>query len=79
MMALRPDLVRVDQIRDDPERDDKKLRGLYLSEDMFQRTDHGCVGYPTRASADKGRRLIDAAAGRVAEVVRTLLARPLPT
>lgn len=79
MMALRADLVRVDQIRDDPERDDPILRGLYLAEDMRQRTDHGAVGYPTRASADKGRKLIDAAARRVAEVIRTLLARPLPT
>ncbi|MGL4551252.1 MAG: creatininase family protein [Gemmataceae bacterium] len=79
MMALRPDLVRADQVRDDPERDDPALRGLYLSEDMCQRTDHGAVGYPARATADKGRRLIDAAAARVAAVVRTLLTRPMPS
>ncbi|MFQ3649464.1 MAG: creatininase family protein [Gemmataceae bacterium] len=78
MLALRPDLVRKDQIRDDPEQDDPVLRGLYLAEDMYQRTDHGAVGYPSRASVEKGRRLIDAAAFRVAEVVKRLLERPLP-
>jgi creatinine amidohydrolase len=78
MLALRPDLVRVDQIRDDPARDDVALRGLFLADDMMQKTDHGCVGYPERASAEKGRRLLDAAVGRVVEVAQTLLKRPLP-
>lgn len=78
MLALRPDLVRQDLIRDDPENDDATLRGLYLAEDMFQRTDHGAVGYPSLATADKGWALIAAAADRVAEVVRALLGRSLP-
>src|ERR1700722_11315638 len=46
MLALRPDQVRRDQIRDDPPREEATLRGLYLAEDMKQRTDHGAVGYP---------------------------------
>ena len=78
MLALRPDLVRVAEIRDDPEQDDPVLRGLYLAEDMHQRTDHGAVGYPSRATAAKGQRMIDAAAARIAEVVRQLITRPLP-
>jgi creatinine amidohydrolase len=78
MLALRPDLVRVDQIKDDPPRDDPTLRGLTLVEDMYQRTDHGAVGYPQRASAEKGRAILDAAIGRTAEVVRALLQRALP-
>jgi creatinine amidohydrolase len=78
MLALRPDLVRRDEIKDDPPKDDPALRGLFLADDMHQRTDHGCVGYPEKASAEKGRALLAAAVGRTADVVRALLRRPLP-
>jgi creatinine amidohydrolase len=78
VLALRPELVRRDEIKDDPPKDDPALRGLYLAEDMYQRTDHGAVGYPERASADKGRRCLQAAIERTAEVVNGLLLRPLP-
>jgi creatinine amidohydrolase len=78
MLALRPELVRKEAIRDDPSRDNPILRGLYLAEDMFQRTDHGCVGYPERASAEKGRTFLNAAIERTTEVVRELLKRALP-
>ncbi|MFO0846059.1 MAG: creatininase family protein [Gemmataceae bacterium] len=78
MLALRPDLVRKDQVRNDPPTDNPALRGLYLAEDMYQRTDHGCVGYPELASAEKGRKFLDAAVGRTAEVAAELLRRPLP-
>ncbi len=78
MMHLRPDLVRRDQIRDDPPNDDPVLRGLYLGEDMYQRTDHGAVGYPQLATPEKGKVFLEAAISRTAEVVRQLLSRPLP-
>src|SRR5437588_1090328 len=73
VLALRPELVRRDQIRDDPPVSEPALRGLFLPEDMKQRTDHGCVGYPQLASADKGRKMLQAAIGRTAEVVQALL------
>src|SRR4051794_38593356 len=79
MLALRPDLVRRDHIRDDPPRDDAALAGLFLADDMKQRADHGCVGYPERADAEKGRRCLEAAVARTAEVVTALLRRPLPS
>ncbi|HZT81816.1 MAG TPA: creatininase family protein [Gemmataceae bacterium] len=79
VLALRPDLVRRDEIADDPPNDDPALRGLYLAEDMHQRTDHGCVGYPRLASAEKGRAFLNAAISRTAEVVQALLRRPLPS
>ncbi len=69
MLALRPDLVR---------REDAALRGLYLAEDMFQRTDHGAVGYPELATAEKGRRFLTASIERTVEVVEALLKRPMP-
>lgn len=78
MLALRPELVRREEIRDDPPRDNAALRGLFLADDMHQKTDHGCVGYPERASADKGRAFLAAAIERTVEVVQALLERPLP-
>jgi creatinine amidohydrolase len=78
IMALRPDLVRTSEIKDDPPRDDPVLRGLYLAEDMMQRTDHGAVGYPERATPEKGRAFLNAAIERTSEVVSALLRRPLP-
>ena len=77
MLALRPDLVRREQIKDDPPTDEAGLRGLYVSEDMWQRTDHGCVGYPQRASAEHGRAFLNAAVERTVEVVQALLRRAL--
>jgi creatinine amidohydrolase len=79
VMALRPDLVRKDQIRNDLETTDPALRGLYLADDMRQRTDHGTVGYCELAAPEKGRKFIDAAAGRVAEVILALLKRKRPS
>jgi creatinine amidohydrolase len=78
MLTLRPELVRRPAIVDDPPRDDTVLRGLFVAEDMYQRTDHGAVGYPQRASAEKGRACLAAAVERTAEVVQALLRRPLP-
>ncbi len=78
MLALRPELVRRDKIQDDPERSDPSLRGLFLADDMHQKTDHGCVGYPQLASAEKGKRFLDAAITRTVEVIQALLQRPLP-
>jgi len=78
VLALRPDLVRQDEIRDDPPRDDPVLRGLYLAGDMKQQTDHGAVGYPENANADKGRAFLAAAIDRTVQVVQALLARPIP-
>jgi creatinine amidohydrolase len=79
ILTLRPDLVRRPEIHDDPPRDDPRLHGLFLADDMFQRTDHGAVGYPESASAEQGQKMLAATIARVAEVVRVLLQRPLPS
>lgn len=79
MLALRPELVRHDLIRNDVESDLPDLRGLFLAHDMRQRTDHGAVGYCELASATKGERMICAVVDRVVKVVQALLSEPLPT
>lgn len=78
MMHLRPDLVRTQEIADDVEVVPDALRGLYIARDMGQRTDHGGVGYPELASAEKGARFLDAIVTRVVEVVNCLLEQPVP-
>jgi creatinine amidohydrolase len=78
MLALRPDLVRRERIKDDPLGEDSALRGLYLAEDMFQRTDHGAAGYPELATIEKGHTFLRAAVDRTVEVVRALLRRATP-
>jgi creatinine amidohydrolase len=78
VLALRPELVRREEVKDDPPNDDPGLRGLFLADDMRQRTDHGAVGYPERATPEKGRALLEAAVNRTAEVVTALLRRPPP-
>jgi creatinine amidohydrolase len=78
IMALRPDLVRRDEIKNDPPPPEPALRGLYISEDMKQRTQRGAVGYPELATPEKGKKCIAAAVDRTVEVIQTLLKRPLP-
>jgi creatinine amidohydrolase len=78
VMALRPELVRRSDIQDDPPAEEPALRGLYLALDMKQRTDHGAVGYPEQASAEKGRAFLAAVIDRTVEVLQELLRQPLP-
>jgi creatinine amidohydrolase len=78
MLHLRPDLVWRDEIRNDHGPAEPALRGLYIAEDMHQRTQRGAVGYPELASAEKGRAFLQAAIDRTVEVVQALLQRPLP-
>ena len=78
VMALRPELVRRDEIKNDPPPPEPALRGLYISEDMKQRTQRGAVGYPELATPEKGKKCIAAAIDRTVEVIQALLRRPLP-
>jgi creatinine amidohydrolase len=78
VLALRPELVRREEIKDDPPPEEPALRGLFTAEDMKQRTDHGAVGYPELASAEKGKAFLGAAVERTVEVVQALLRREMP-
>jgi creatinine amidohydrolase len=79
VMALRPELVKLDQRKNDDSRyQDPALRGLYVAEDMSQCTQQGSVGYSELATPQKGKKMLQAAITRVCEVVDALLKRPLP-
>jgi creatinine amidohydrolase len=77
VLHLRPDLVRLDRAKDDPDDSPGHLRGLSWPRDFARRTDHGVVGYPESADADRGRLMLEAAVARVAEVARGVLELPL--
>lgn len=78
MLHLRPDLVRSPLIRDDPDTTPPGLRGLTWARDFGRKTDHGVVGHPESASAEKGRRMLGVAVEGVACAARGLLDLPLP-
>ncbi len=73
MLAVRPDLVRRSEIHNDllATQQPQALRGVYVPSDMKAQTEHGGVGYPELATAEKGKRLLEAIVARVVEVIRT--------
>ena len=78
IMHLAPKLVRTTQIVDDPEPEEPLLRGLFLADDMKQKTKGGAVGWPSLANAMKGHQFLNAAKIRCLEVVSALLKRTIP-
>ncbi len=73
MMAIRPDLVQNDLIENDPCPPPAGLDGLFWAQDFGRRTDHGAVGFPEFASAEAGRKMIDAVVSRLSEVAGAIL------
>lgn len=72
VMALRPELVDESRFAEaacpDPrDTGDPVDDGAYRWESFADKTPSGALGDPRAASADKGRRLLDALAGRLAE------------
>ena len=76
MMHLRPDLVRKDQIQDDPS-PGVAPEGLFHAVDFGRRTERGAVGYPSFASAEKGRKMLEAIVPKVVEVADRVLEMPV--
>ena len=74
MMHLRPDLVHADLIRDDPDQTPPGLEALFWARDFGRKTEAGAVGHPSFASAERGKRMLDAVVSRVTDVVEQSLA-----
>ena len=77
ILALRPDLVRTQLIADDPDYTPAALAGTFWARDFAQRTDHGAVGYPEKANAAKGRKMLDAVIGKITKTAEVILELPL--
>ena len=69
ILALRPDLVRTDKLDPDGERDGMRAPGMSSYYRFDQRTEHGGVGDPRPATAEKGQRMLNASADEIAEQV----------
>jgi creatinine amidohydrolase len=70
VLALRPELVDPSRFEEAKTSEDEGgLRGAYRWRSFPARTASGALGDPTAASAEKGERLLDAAASAVAELL----------
>ena len=74
ILAIRPDLVRMDRLDADGERKGMRVPGAASYHRFDQRTRHGGVGDPKPASAEKGERLLDASANELADKIRQIRA-----
>jgi creatinine amidohydrolase len=77
ILHLRPELVRKDRIADDPDPTPEALRGVFWARDFGRRTDHGAVGYPQSASAERGRLMLEVVIRKVTTAAQHLLELPL--
>ena len=77
VLHLRPDLVRRDLIRDDPDQTPAALKNLFRARDFARRTDHGAVGHPEHADAERGRLMLEAIVKKVTAGAEAVLALPL--
>ena len=79
LMHLRPELVKLELVKDAGELITDNLGGVYISRDLRQRTAEGCTGRPDLASAEKGRMLFTGILEALVETVDSLLAQPTGT
>lgn len=77
ILHLRPDLVRTDLILDDPDPTPAALRSITWARDFGRRTDHGAVGHPEKADAERGRLMLEAIGRKVTAVAEEVLKLPL--
>jgi creatinine amidohydrolase len=73
MLALYPDKVRLDRLRDDPWELPPTLRGVSLAFNFDEVTESGQIGYATRASAETGHALMEAIMRRTCEALKSLM------
>ena len=72
VMHLRPELVHESKIENFIDYAPDMIDGVYLCNDMYQRTEKGATGRPDLASAEKGGQMFSAIVKRVTEVVAAL-------
>jgi creatinine amidohydrolase len=74
MLHLRPDLVRRELIEDDPCFERSESGQLFWARDFGRSTDHGAVGYPEQADAERGRQMLEAVIQKVVRVAEQVSA-----
>lgn len=77
ILHLCPDLVRRDRIQDDPATTPAALATTFWPRDFARCTDHGAVGYPEKADAERGRLMLEGIVRKVSSVAEEILKLPL--
>ena len=77
MLHLRADLVDESKLHDAGELGPDELDGFFLCRDMEERTREGFTGRPDLATAEKGRKLLEAIVSGLVVRVEKLLQEPL--
>jgi creatinine amidohydrolase len=72
IMAINPDLVRLDRLDPDGEREGMRVSGVSSYCRFDQRTQHGGVGDPRSSTAEKGERMLDASADEITEQIKQI-------
>ena len=72
VMYLRPELVRESKRENFADYAPDMVDGVYLCQDMFQRTQQGATGRPDLASAEKGEKMFSQIVERVTGVLSHL-------
>jgi len=76
LLATRAELVRRELLRDEPGRPEPD--GLYVARTLAEQSVSGAVGYPTKATAEGGRELLERIVDAVSRVVDEVLRLPAP-
>ena len=79
LMHLRPELVKLELVKDAGELITDNLGGVYISRDLRQRTAEGRTGRPDLASAEKGAMLFAGILEALVATVGSLLDQPTGT
>jgi creatinine amidohydrolase len=79
MLNVRPELVRMAEIADGGEllSANDALRSVFMPLDMKRQTRQGGTGYPSLATAEKGRLLMDVVVAKGIEVIKALRTAPI--
>ncbi len=78
-MHLRPELVRASKIENFDDYAPDLVDGVYLCNDMYQRTQQGATGRPDFASTEKGEKMFSLIVERVSHVIANLAVAPFLT
>lgn len=79
IMHLRPELVRASKIENFDDYAPDLVDGVFLCNDMYQRTQQGATGRPDFASAEKGEKMFSLIVERVSHVIANLSVAPFLT
>lgn len=77
MMHLHPHLVRVDRRLDNERAVASGLRGMIVAADFSQMTEPGAIGYPTLATAERGKEFLRVSVERTAAACQAILEEEL--